>query len=70
MGQIDPAAVEVLADVADEVRQLERDAEVPRVAVGRRVERPEDRDHLLADDGRRPVDVGAEVVVGGVLRDA
>src|SRR3954451_19579289 len=68
--EIDPTPVEVLADVADEVRQLEGDAEVPRVAIGRLVERTKDRHHLLADDRRRPVDVRPEVVVGRVLRDA
>ena len=32
--QVDPAAAQVLADVAQEVRELERDAEVARVRGG------------------------------------
>jgi hypothetical protein len=31
LGQVDPAATRVLADVANDVGQLERDAEVARV---------------------------------------
>ena len=66
-GQVHAPPVEVLADVAEEVGQLEGEAEVTRRA-GRGV-RPwlEDRQHHLADDGRRSVHVAEEVVPRLVL---
>jgi hypothetical protein len=69
--QVDPAALQVLADVADEVAQLEGDAEVGGVGVGDLAghERLEHRHHLEPDDRGRAVDVDHQVVVGGVLGD-
>ncbi len=67
--QVDPAAVEVLTDVADEVRELEGDAQILGrfVRVGR--QRLEDGHHLQPDDGGGAVHVLVEVVVGLVLGD-
>ncbi len=66
-GQVDPAAVEVLADVSDEVRQLERLTECRRQRqCGVGVARPEDGDHLQTDDRRGPIHVDIELVERGV----
>ena len=44
LGQVDPATTRVLADIANDVGELERDAEVTRVAFG--------RGRLVAEDAR------------------
>ena len=69
-GQVDPAAAEVLADVADEVRQLERDPEVDRVRLGdlARHDRLQHRHHLQPDHRGRAVHVAHQVVVRRVAR--
>ena len=70
LGQVDPAAVEVLVHVAQEVRQLEGVAELPGVARARSgVVRLEDRQHHLADHRGRPVHVAEQVVPGLVGLD-
>ena len=58
-GQVDAAAVEVLADVAQEVRELERHAERGggRLGLRARHDRAQDRQHLQPDHRRRAVDV-------------
>src|SRR5918997_1889068 len=56
--EVDASAPQVLADVADEVAELEGDPEVAGVRVGDLAgnQRLEDRHHLQPDDGRGPVD--------------
>ena len=49
--KIDASAVQILGHVADEVRELERDAELHRVVVGSRIRWLQDRHHLQTDDG-------------------
>ena len=65
--KIDASAVQILGHVADEVRELEGDAELHRVVVGRRIRWLQDRHHLQTDDGGRAVDVLIQVLVRGVL---
>ncbi len=67
--QVQAAAVEVLADVADEVGQLEGLAERGRRRRGLRGERAQHRQHHQADDHGRPVRVDLQVRVRRVLRD-
>ena len=69
--QVDPSAPQILADVAKEVAELERDAQVCGIGIGDFAwdQRLEDRHHLQADDGRRAVDVAHQVRVGGVTGD-
>ena len=65
--KIDASAVQILGRVADEVRELERDAELHREVVGRRIRWLQDRHHLQSDDRGRAVDVLIQVLVRGVL---
>ena len=44
--KINASAVQILGHVADEVRELERDAEFHRVVVGSRIRWLQDRHHL------------------------
>ena len=62
-GQVDAVQAPVLAHVADEVRELERDAEAAEVGVmaGRDAEQ---RGHDPADGAGRAVHVGRELLVG------
>ncbi len=68
-GTYDAVPVEVLADVAQEVRELEGVAELAGGFDGGIVDRLEDRQHHLADHGRRSVHVPLEVGVGLVRLD-
>ena len=62
LGQVDATAVQVLADVAQEVGQLEGVAQVPGVRRrGGRIAWFEDGQHHLADDRGRAVHVAAQV---------
>jgi len=65
---VHPAAVEVLAHVAQEVGELEREAQRARRLAGRRGQGPQHGQHHLADDRRRALHVAAQVVVGLVAR--
>jgi hypothetical protein len=68
--QVHPAQVEVLADVPDEVGELECQPQLPgRLAGGRRVGRAENRQHHGADDGRGALHVVEQVVVARVRGD-
>ena len=70
-GQVDAAAVEVLADVAQEVRELERHAQRRGRWLGLRARHPgaEHRQHLQADHRGGAVHVDGEVVERRVLGD-
>jgi hypothetical protein len=68
--QVDPAALQVLADVADEVGELEGQAEFAGGAGGGGpVGRLQDRQHHRADDGGRALHVLQQVVIGLVAVD-
>ena len=70
VGQVGAAPVEVLGDVADEVGELEGEAELPGRLAGRgRVGAAQDRQHHGADDRRRALHVVEQVVVGRVRGD-
>ena len=62
--QVDPAAVEVLVDVADEVGQLEGQSQGAGGLLGGRVGRLQHREHHLPDHRSGPLHVAAEVVPG------
>jgi hypothetical protein len=66
--QVDPAAVPVLRDITQEICELECDAEVHGLGSCLRLGGPKHRQHHRSDHRRRSVDVGAEVVVGGLAR--
>ena len=70
-GQVDAAAVEVFADVAEEVGELERHAERRRGGLGvrPRAGRAQDRQHLEPDHGGGAVDVAVEVGERRVVGD-
>jgi len=67
--QIDPAADVVLADITDEVGQLEGLAQRGRPAQRIRTARTQQRGHQLADDRRAAPHVAAELLPGGVSGD-
>jgi hypothetical protein len=65
--QIDPAPVEVLGQVADEVGQLEGQAELAGgLAGGRRVGRLQDRGQHGPDHRRRALHVATQLGVGAI----
>ena len=57
LGQVNPAALEVFPDVADEVCELEGQAQRAGGPVGLGDERLQNRQHHLPDDGGRALHV-------------
>jgi len=70
-GQIDPAAAEIFADVADEIGELKRHPQIGGVGLGQApfAGGAEDGQHQQPDHRRRPPDVAVEVGVGRVAVD-
>ena len=68
-GEVDAPAMQVLADVADEVGELECHAQILGARIGLGCARFEDRHHLQADDRRTAVDVLEEIVVRRIVGD-
>ncbi|KQO36706.1 hypothetical protein ASF05_11295 [Aeromicrobium sp. Leaf245] len=70
LGEVDPPAVEVLADVAQEVRQLERVPERAGRFLRRRGEGLQHGQHHLADDSGRALHVAVAQVLPRLPRGA